>query len=149
MNGDKNLRIGEVSPRDAWGILNKDPNAALIDVRTRAEWAFVGIPDLRALPNPFLMVEWSVWPDMSVNPHFIDMVDEQFLGDTPETMLFICRSGVRSLYAADAVMTWLQRQGKQVDCMNVLTGFEGDRDERRHRGVKNGWKVDGLPWRQS
>jgi rhodanese-related sulfurtransferase len=32
---------------------------------------------------------------------------------------------------------------------NIAGGFEGDPDGMRHRGLVNGWKAEGLPWRQS
>ena len=32
---------------------------------------------------------------------------------------------------------------------NISGGFEGDVDQERHRGNRNGWKASGLPWRQS
>ncbi len=149
MSGDTDPRVGEVLPRDAWGMLNEDPGVVLIDVRTRAEWSYVGIPDLRPLPNPFLKVEWEMWPDMSVNPLFVDEVNQQLLGLRPENLLFICRSGVRSLHAAKAMSLHLRGAEGQTNCLNVATGFEGDRDDAGHRGLKNGWKAAGLAWRQS
>lgn len=149
MSLDKNPRVSEVLPSNAWDTLKRDPNAVLIDTRTRAEWGFVGIPDLSTLPNPFLMVEWVQLPDMSVNPRFVDLVREQLWGRNPETLLFLCRSGVRSLYASKAVAAWLDEAGIDGKCVNVATGFEGDPDESHHRGMKNGWKAAGLPWRQS
>ncbi len=141
-------RIGEVLPGGAWEMLSRDPGVALIDVRTRAEWSYVGIPELGALPNPFLMVEWQIWPDMNRNPRFVEMVMEQLWGREPAALLFLCRSGARSLRAAGAVAAHLRKIGQGGECLNILGGFEGDRDEAGHRGTKNGWKVAGLPWRQ-
>jgi len=141
--------IGEVLPREAWDVLGTTPNAVLVDVRTRAEWAFVGVPDLTALNRPLLQVEWAQLPDMSMNPHFVGEVMEQ-LGDmVPEKLLFLCRSGVRSLRAAEAVQAHLASIDQNGICLNVTSGFEGDLNEDRHRGAKNGWKVEGLAWRQS
>lgn len=144
-----NPRIGEVLPSEAWKILETDPEAVLIDVRTRAEWAFVGLPDLGPLGKTLVQAEWVQLPDMSRNPHFVGEVMEQ-LGDfAPRRLLFLCRSGARSLKAAEAVDEYLGVLGQEAECINVLTGFEGDLDDNRHRGVKNGWKVEGLAWRQS
>lgn len=149
MSSEQNPRIGEVLPNETWRMLEADPGAVLIDVRTRAEWGYVGIPDLRMLGNLFLMVEWARLPDMSVDPGFVDKVVAQLSGQNPKTLLFLCRSGVRSLGAAKAVLARSEEVGPEVKCINVATGFEGDLDEERHRGNKNGWKVAGLPWRQS
>lgn len=149
MSSDQKPRIREVFPSETWGILEQDPSAALVDVRTREEWAFVGVPDLTALNRPLLQVEWAQLPDMSLNPHFVGEVVEQLGDSAPGHLLFLCRSGVRSLRAADLVRDYLESIGQAGECLNVATGFEGDLNDDRHRGFKNGWKVAGLPWRQS
>ena len=148
MSSVEKPRIGEVLPSEAWKVLQEDPDAVLIDVRTRAEWNYVGIPDLGEMTNPFLLVEWQQWPDLKQNPAFVDMVMEQLWGRTPRVLFFLCRSGVRSLQAAEAVAAHLREIGQEGACVNVLGGFEGDKDELRQRGKKNGWKAAGLPWRQ-
>jgi len=136
------LYAGDVTPRDAWEILENDPEAVLVDVRTDAEFRYVGIPDLSSLKKEISFVSWQVFPSMSVNPDFAEQVIN--LGVSPETpILFLCRSGVRSKSAAQ-VMT-----GRGYEkCYNVSEGFEGDPDPSRHRGTVNGWKVAGLPWVQ-
>ncbi len=141
-------RVEEVLPQQAWDLLNEDPDVALIDVRTRPEWAYVGIPDLGDLPNPFLLVEWEQWPDNTANPRFIDQVMEQLWGREPAQILFLCRSGARSRKAAQAMQAHLDEIGQKGTCINIANGFEGDKDEQRQRGKKNGWKAAGLPWRQ-
>jgi len=149
MSEDTNPRISEVLPSDVWGMLEHDASAVLIDVRTRAEWSYVGIPDLRELPNPFLMLEWEMWPDMQINPVFIEKVEEQLWGRVPSSMFFLCRSGVRSLKATRTMASHFEGAGKPVKCVNVVNGFEGDKNDVGHRGIVNGWKACGLPWRQS
>ena len=57
--------VGEVDPAEAWRILETDNSARLIDVRTRAEWSFVGIPDIGELAQMPLFIEWARFPDMS------------------------------------------------------------------------------------
>ncbi len=149
MSSEQKPRIREVFPSETWAILEQDTSAALVDVRTREEWAFVGIPDLTALNRPLLQVEWARLPDMSLNPHFVGEVVEQLGDSAPNHLLFLCRSGVRSLRAAELVQDYLVSIGQDGECLNVATGFEGDLNDDRHRGHKNGWKVAGLPWRQS
>ena len=141
--------VGEVSPDEAWRILEEEADARLIDVRTRAEWGFVGVPDLQDLGSQTLFVEWASYPDMSINPRFAAEVMEALGGDTPGTLLFLCRSGARSLRAAYAVASHLEAEGANADCLNVAEGFEGDLDGDGHRGRMNGWKARGLAWRQS
>lgn len=137
---------GDISPTEAWRMLSEDPAAQLIDVRTRAEWAYVGLPDLGSAGKQPGLVEWQVFPHMSVNAAFADQVDAELRGagfgkDAP--VVFLCRSGVRSRAAAQA----LTAQG-YTHAYNIAGGFEGDPNEDGHRGQLNGWKAEGLPWRQ-
>jgi rhodanese-related sulfurtransferase len=141
--------IDEIGPAEAYQHLESDADAVLIDVRTRAEWAFVGMPDLSAVGRPLWPIEWVGFPEMARNPEFLDEVAGRIGGTPPGRLFFICRSGVRSLAAAQAVAAMMARQGVAVHCTNVAEGFEGDLDEDGHRGRKNGWKIRGLPWRQS
>jgi rhodanese-related sulfurtransferase len=132
----------DLSPRQAWELLSADPTATLVDVRTRAEWSYVGVPDLSPLGRAAVLVEWVVYPDGEPNPAFMDelaaaRVDE----DAP--LLFLCRSGVRSKAAAAAAAA-----AGYAKVYNVTEGFEGPLDAEQHRGGA-GWKAAGLPWRQS
>jgi rhodanese-related sulfurtransferase len=149
MGMDASPRVGEVLPDEAWRILERDPEAVLIDVRTRAEWGFVGVPDLAEVGRSTMLVEWAGFPGMSQNPSFVAQVIEQLGDDRPDTLLFLCRSGARSLRAAEAVAAHLAGEGRSAVCLNVAEGFEGDLDREGHRGMLNGWKARGLPWRQS
>lgn len=142
-------RVGDVVPDDAWRILESDPKAVLVDVRTRAEWGFVGMPDLRSLGSAPVMVEWARFPDMAVNPHFASAAKKQLEGRDVSTLLFLCRSGQRSMLAAEAVTRFFRQLGQEVECLNIAEGFEGDLDEDGHRGNINGWKARGLAWRQT
>jgi rhodanese-related sulfurtransferase len=134
---------GDVDPPAAFAVLAGDPAAVLVDVRTRAEWSYVGTPDLAALGKPVLQIEWVRFPDGARNEGF---VEELAAAGVPKTapVLFLCRSGVRSVAAAEAAAAagW-------TGAHNVLEGFEGNPDGSGHRGTTGGWKVAGLPWRQS
>lgn len=140
MNGDG--YAGDVTPKEAWEILQRDPDACLIDVRTDAEWRYVGLPVLDELGKPTHCVGWQLFPDNRLNDRFVEEVSE--LGIQPEqTLLLLCRSGQRSRHAAIA----LTASGFRT-CYNVSEGFEGDKDAEGHRGTVGGWKVAGLPWGQ-
>ena len=141
--------VGEVDPDQAWRILSEVKTARLIDVRTRAEWSFVGVPELGETGSKPVFVEWSSFPDMSVNTAFAGEVEEALGPDGPGPLLFLCRSGSRSLQAAHAVAAHYAGKGVEVTCLNVAEGFEGDVDASGHRGSHNGWKARGLAWRQS
>ncbi len=142
-------QIGGISPSDAWETLTSEAGARLIDVRTQAEWGFVGVPDLAELGQTLICVEWASFPGMSKNPDFVEAVLTELGDEDPCKLLFLCRSGVRSLNAAKAVTEHLSASGVAVTCLNVEEGFEGDLDANGHRGLLNGWRLRGLAWRQS
>jgi rhodanese-related sulfurtransferase len=135
---------GDISAQEAWRVLSENPDAVLVDVRTRAEWSYVGVADLGPLGKEPLLVEWQSFPSMSVNPGFADDVARALGDDRRDApVLFLCRSGARSRAAAVAMTA----QGF-VQSYNIAGGFEGDLDDHRHRGGRNGWKASGLPWVQ-
>lgn len=137
---------GDVDSQRAFDALSKEPKALLIDVRTQAEWTFVGVPDLRSLHKEAAFVEWQSFPPNGPNPEFARQVSD-LLGkkeldyDTP--IYFLCRSGARS-QAAAKVMT----QAGYTHCYNISDGFEGALNADSHRGAQSGWKASGLPWIQ-
>lgn len=143
------LTVDEVNPADAFELLRNDSATALIDVRTRAEWSFVGLPDTGAIGAELWPIEWVGFPELVRNPGFVAEVMERLNGRPPGRLLFICRSGARSMAAAQATAAALAGQGLAAHCTNVAEGFEGDLDRDGHRGATNGWKARGLPWRQS
>ena len=148
MSGDRTI-VDEVDPAEACKLLESDPDTALVDVRTQAEWAFIGMPDLSALGRPLWPVEWAAFPSMAGNPEFVSELTARMDGERPARLFFICRSGNRSMAAAQLVAATLTEQGAAVHCTNVAEGFEGDLDQHGHRGRVNGWKARGLPWRQN
>jgi rhodanese-related sulfurtransferase len=134
--------IGDLSPQAAFERLRDDPAALLVDVRTDAEWAYVGAPDLTGLAKQPVNLAWQLFPTMAVNGDFVAALSAR-VTDPARPLLFLCRSGVRSLAAAKAMTAAGYQQ-----CFNIAGGFEGDRDGDGHRGRVNGWKAAGLPWRQ-
>jgi rhodanese-related sulfurtransferase len=146
---DDDDTVAEVLPHEAWELLKTEPNAVLVDVRTRAEWSYVGVPDLESIGKELIRVEWLAFPDMTVNPGFTGELFSSFGDRFPGKIFFICRSGVRSQDAAEYVADVLSEIGRNARCYNVAEGFEGDLDGKRRRGSVGGWKKHGLPWRQS
>lgn len=133
---------GDITPQEAWKLLTDDPAAVLVDCRTDAEWRFVGVADLSSLEREVVYVEWNT-SDGKHNDDFVD--DLKAAGITPgeRPVVFLCRSGNRSIVAAEAAT-----EAGIAPSYNMLDGFEGDLDENKHRGG-TGWKAVGLPWRQS
>ncbi len=134
---------GDISPKQAWAMLAEGPDAVLVDVRTDAEWTYVGLPDLSSIGKRTIGVMWQSYPDMAVNAGFVDDVRKAELSPDAAVLL-LCRSGVRSRSAAIALTAAGFRR-----CYNVAGGFEGPCDARGHRGAAAGWKADGLPWEQN
>jgi rhodanese-related sulfurtransferase len=140
------VHIDDVPVEETWARLKSDPGAVLIDVRTKAEWAFVGLPDLTSIGKRPLLLEWQSFPDNRVDAGFVDRLIEALDtagADKSSELLFICRSGGRSLMAARAMAA-----AGYPNCRNVADGFEGPLDPQRHRGQHAGWKARGLPWAQ-
>jgi rhodanese-related sulfurtransferase len=134
---------GDISPTAALRILEQTAAAVLVDVRTTAEWAYVGAPDLRALGKAPVAIEWQMFPSMQINPDFVARLVAHVGEDRDTPLLMLCRSGVRSAAAAKAMTAAGYRQ-----CLNIAGGFEGNLDASGHRGRVSGWKADGLPWSQ-
>ena len=92
---------GDVTPAEAWSALTDNSRAVLVDVRTRAEWSYVGVPDLGAVGKALIRIEWQTYPDGSVNTGFTGQLKAAGVAkDQP--VYFLCRSGVRSIAAAEA-----------------------------------------------
>ena len=133
--------VENIHPRQVWEVLQSNPDARLVDVRTDAEWNFVGIPSLSAVGQEPVLIPWQVYPTMQVNAAFTDHLRRAGV-EPRHQVYFICRSGARSLAAAQAA-----RAAGFPHVYNVADGFEGQLDRDGHRGV-GGWRAEGLPWRQ-
>lgn len=127
---------GDVTPEAAWELVTTDPAAVLVDVRTQDEWRTVGVPDTSAARTAARFVEWNTaWGH---NTDFLAQLEAAGV-DKDATVLFLCRSGVRSVGAAEAATAagW-------ADARNILQGFEGAQGPTGARTV-NGWRNAGLP----
>lgn len=132
-----------VTSKDAYKILCEEENSYLIDVRTDAEWQFVGFPDLSKAKKEVFFIQWQVLPEMKINEDFALEFEKIGIKDKNSKLFLLCRSGVRSAYAANL----LSKKGYE-NCFNITDGFEGRHDEKGHRGNKEGWKAIKLPWIQ-
>jgi len=126
---------GELLPAEAFELLQNASAVKLVDVRTRAEWDFVG-----RIPGS-VEIEWEFYPDGKPNAVFLEQLRRQV--DPEALVMFICRSGNRSHHAAVAAAAAGYSQS-----YNVLEGFEGKKDAQSHRNAVSGWRVAGLPWFQ-
>jgi rhodanese-related sulfurtransferase len=133
---------GELTLQEAWSLLADDALARLVDVRTQAEWSYVGVPDLSAIGREPIFAQWLLAPAMSENPNFFDEVSAQGLAPDMAAII-MCRTVNRSPKAARAMTA----KGFPR-CYFLLEGFEGSLDDEKHRGLRDGWKAAGLPWTQ-
>jgi len=126
---------GALLPGEAYQIWQEATNASMVDVRTRAEWDWVG-----RIPGA-VEIEFRTYPGNNLNQSFLRELEQKVSKDA--LVMFVCRSGGRSHHTAA-----LATQSGYAACYNVLEGFEGDRDTAGHRNVMGGWRAAGLPWVQ-
>jgi len=125
---------GQVGPHEAWALV-KAGEAVLVDIRSAEERKFVGHV------SESIHVAWMTGLSLSRNPRFLRELEARTGKD--RVILLLCRSGKRSLDAAEAAT-----KGGFGHVYNVREGFEGDLDELQRRGSFNGWRHAGLPWVQ-
>ena len=125
---------GDITPQLAYQWWQAGA-AVLVDVRSDAEREWVGF-----VPGA-LAIAWKQWPGMALNPEF----DARIQNASPDykKLLLLCRSGVRSIAAAQ------RATALGLEAYNILEGFEGNPDARGHRGIVGGWRFHGLPWKQN
>lgn len=137
-------RPDDLSPQQAFELMQNNPQAVLIDIRSTMEHLMIGHP------RDAIHIAWLDEPDWTVNPRFVAQVREVLLGgflgadeDKPPTVILICRSGRRSVEAGTALIEAGIKNVSHVD-----TGFEGPLDGNHQRSTIAGWRHDGLPWQQ-
>ncbi len=133
MSSNKLGYAGDVTPQTAYEWMQSG-EAVLVDVRTDAEREWVGF-----VPGA-VAVAWKQWPGMAMNDSFDSAIQQAAQG---KKVVLLCRSGVRSVAAAKRAAEL------GLEAYNILEGFEGDPNESAHRGLKGGWRMRGLPWRQN
>lgn len=127
---------GALLPKEACALMQQLPASKLVDVRTQAEWDYVGhVPES-------ILIEWNTYPGGQRNPAFLGQLQAE-VTHSEAPVMFLCRSGARSHHAAQAAA-----QAGYSNSYNILEGFEGDKDAQGHRNTVGGWRFAGLPWVQ-
>lgn len=142
MTGDVSGYAGDLTPTEAWEMLSARAEAQLVDVRTLPEWQFIGLPNLSVLGKKPACLSWKFYPTMETNSEFTAQLQRE-IPDKSTPLLFLCRTGGRSLDAAVAAT-----KAGYAECYNIAEGFEGKLDPQCHRGTASGWKASNLPWEQ-
>lgn len=137
-------KVKNISPQEAWQLIQEDPRAVMVDVRSDMEFLFVGHP------KGAIHIPWIDYPEWKLNPNFVSEVRKLMLGgichensNTGAPIVLICRSGKRSLEAGNLLI----KEGF-CDVYNIRDGFEGELDDKHQRGTLGGWRSEGLPWEQ-
>ena len=137
-------QVKSITSPEAWQIIQDNPRAVLIDVRSNMEFLFIGHP------KGAISVPWIEEPHWTINPNFADEVRKVMLGGVSHLndvasapVVLICRSGKRSLEAGKLLL----KEGF-TGVYNVTDGFEGELDDSHHRSTLGGWRFHGLPWEQ-
>ncbi len=141
------LAYEQVTPSQAYSLIAANPNAYIIDVRTAAEWLYVGHPGKNKIgqgaeiEGKIVNIPWLIEHKgvMIVNPSFLSDINEIFKGNPDVLLITMCRSGNRSVPSSKL----LEEAGYQV--LEMPAGFEGGTDSLGYRTV-NGWKNNGLPY---
>jgi len=138
------VKLSHLSPKEAWELIQKEPSAAFIDVRSDMEYLFIGHP------KGAVNIPWIDEPDFVINPNFERDVRKLILGGVIESsehasvpVVLICRSGNRSAEAGNLL---IEHGFNRV--YNIEHGFEGELDESHHRSTLSGWRFENLPWEQ-
>ena len=139
--------VKNINSKEAFDLLKKDENAILIDVRTNKEFLEVGIPDLGEIGKDTYKIEWrnSILPGS--RKRFLNDFNKNLSHHDEAKYLFICRSGIRSKFAALTVEESFNSGNYNVRCFNIEDGFEGYEQPSSYPQNPTGWKNLGLPWR--
>ena len=139
---NQKIPIQCISSKQCFERLSEESSSYLVDVRTKPEWLFVGLPDLQSLNKQTICVSWNVYPNMEINVNFESEILESGI-NKQDTIFLICRSGNRSCDAAE----FLASRGF-TNCFNVTDGFDGENGPNHQRSTINGWKYYKLPLKQ-
>ena len=139
---DKKDNIKNISSQECFKKLSIEVHSHLIDVRTKPEWIYIGVPDLSSINKKVIFISWQVYPEMEINKFFENQILESNI-KKDDNHYFICRSGQRSHDAAK----FLDSRSFS-NCFNVIDGFEGNLNHERQRASIDGWQFNNLPWKQ-
>ena len=142
LTNKKDLSIKNITSIECFNKLSEISNSYLIDIRTKPEWEFIGVPDLSSLNKKTIFISWNMYPEMKINSLFENQITESNIKKN-DNIFLICRSGNRSSDAAE----FLTSLGF-TNCFNVKDGFEGEIGHNHQRSTINGWKYSKLPWKQ-
>ena len=125
-------------PKEAWALIQQQPDALFVDVRMEIESQYVG------RPPGVINIPWYEYPELKPDPKAFVLAVEKLAKSKDQPVVLLCRSGLRTVDAGIA----LEKAGF-TNVVNVLDGFEGELDDNDQRGREGGWRFEGLPWTQT
>ena len=111
-----------IKASDAFDILTKKLNSHLIDTRSDLEWKTTGIPDLLSIDKETHLINWGPVLGQIFFEEYKKFLLTRF--NQKDSLFFICRSGTRSLIAAQFAI----RFGFN-NSFNIYVGFSNDNDQ--------------------
>ena len=138
----KDSIVQSIASVECFNKLSEISNSYLIDVRTKPEWEFIGIPSLSSINKKTIFISWHVYPQMKINSFFENQISKSNINKNDKLFL-ICRSGNRSFHSSKFLALCDYKY-----CYNVIDGFEGVKNTLSQRSTINGWKYNNLPWKQ-
>ena len=107
---------------DAFDFLSKKDGSHLIDARSDIEWKSTGIPDLSSINKETNLINWGPVLDQIFFEQYKNFLLSSF--NQNDNLLFICRSGSRSLMAAQFAIKFGFK-----NCFNIYDGFYNENDQ--------------------
>src|SRR3546814_14833422 len=90
---------GDLRPAEAWALLEKEPKAVLVDVRTAPEWGFVGVPRLDGIGKEALCISWQPYRTLARNENCVPELEAQGIGND-QPVFRLCPAAPRYRAAA-------------------------------------------------
>ena len=113
---------------DAFDILTKKVDSHLIDTRSDLEWKTTGIPDLSSINKETYLINWAPVLDQTFFEQYKKFLLIKF--NQKDSLFFICRSGSRSLMAAQFAIEFGFKNS-----FNIHDGFYNDNDQNWKRNL--------------
>ena len=111
-----------IKASNAFDILTKKLNSHLIDIRSDLEWKTTGIPDLLSINKETYLINWGPVLDQIFFEEYKKFLLTRF--NQKDSLFFICRSGTRSLMAAQIAIKFGFNNS-----FNIYVGFSNDNDQ--------------------
>ena len=122
------MNVININALDAFDYLSKEVNSYLIDTRSELEWKTTGIPDLSSINKETNLINWGPVLDQSFFEQYKKFLLIKF--NRKDNLFFICRSGSRSLMAAQFALEFGFKNS-----YTIYEGFSNDNDKNWEKNL--------------